>query len=162
MKYLFENFLHDKKVYNLNEAFYKKLLESITHQIVEPFFKKSFANGQKIYDEHIFSAKINDRLVQIIQKEPSHDKPFLKIMTKKWEDKTDMLIVTLELSNLIKGELKRLLHSWFVEKASEDVVKNYFAKPLSAKNYTNFSPSSAIHQVAEPTTDYETGKKEQD
>jgi hypothetical protein len=123
MKYFFKNFLQDHRVYTLNEAYYKRLLKSVTGNEVPRFFQSRYADGQKIYDDHIFSAKYNDRILQIIQREPVSKKPFLRARVQKWDGQYDMLVLSLELSSEIKPALKKIIRAWLVEKALGEEVK---------------------------------------
>ena len=61
MKHLYKNFLQDQRVYNLNEAFYKRLVEAVTGSEAFHFFRSRYANGQKIYDGHIFSIRLVEK-----------------------------------------------------------------------------------------------------
>jgi len=78
MKHLYSDFLRDKKVHSLNEAFYKRLLKAVTGSQPVPYFRKVYGNGRKIYDDHIFNTIHNDRILQIIQREPASEQPVLK------------------------------------------------------------------------------------
>ena len=115
MKYLYSDFLKDKKVYNLNEAFYKRLLKAVMGSQPEPYFKKVYGNGQKIYDDHIFSTKYNDRILQIIQREPVSELPVLKGRLQKWDNQYDMLVLSLELSDAVKPELEKIIRAWLLD-----------------------------------------------
>jgi len=115
MKHLYSDFLKDKKVYNLNEAFYKRLLKAVTGTQPEPYFRKAYGNGRKIYDDHIFNTKYNDRILQIIQREPVSEQPVLKGRLQKWDDQYDMLVLSLELSDIIKPDLEKIIRAWLVE-----------------------------------------------
>lgn len=66
MIHLYQDFLHDQQEYELNESFYKNLVQAITGTEPTPFFQTTYGNGQKIYSEPIFSTKYNDRILQII------------------------------------------------------------------------------------------------
>lgn len=112
MSYLYKNFLENKKVYNLNEAFYVKMLESITNNKPTHFFNRHYRNGKKIYDEHIFSTKYNGRILQIIQQDPASAYPEIAVSMKKWDDKEDLLIVNMKLSSETKEKLRTIIENW--------------------------------------------------
>lgn len=115
MKHLFKDFLEDKRVYNLNEAFYKRLIESITGSPATHFFQPTFANGRKIYDDHIFSTKYKGRILQVIQRKPGSGRPVLRARCQKWDGEFDMLVLTLELSDAVKPVLEKIIKAWLVE-----------------------------------------------
>jgi len=123
MKYLYRDFLKDNKVHSLNEAFYKRLLKAVTGSQPEPYFKKVYGNGQKIYDDHIFSTKYNDRILQIIQREPVSELPVLKGRLQKWDNQYDMLVLSLELSDAVKPELEKIIRAWLVEGVAPEQLK---------------------------------------
>ncbi len=117
MKHLYKKFLEDQRVYNLNEAFYKRLVKEITGIEAAHFFQPTYANGQKIYDDHIFSTRHKDRILQIIQRKPDSKRPVLHARFKKWDGEYDMLILTLELSDVVKPLLMKIIKSWLVDVA---------------------------------------------
>ena len=45
MKHLYSDFLKDKKVHSLNEAFYKRLLKTVTRSQPTPYFQKVYRGG---------------------------------------------------------------------------------------------------------------------
>lgn len=128
MKYLYKNFLENKKVYNLNEAFYKKMFESTTDTKAVHFFNRKYKNGKKMYDEHIFSSKIGNRIIQIIQQDPDSEHSDISAWMEKWDEKEDLLIVNLKLSSEIKDTLKMIFKQWFVEKTPVSSMKNLIEK----------------------------------
>jgi Lon protease-like protein len=77
----------------------------------------------KIYDDHIFSAKHNDRILQVIQRESVSDKPFLRARVQKWDDRYDMLVLSIELSSEIKPALKKIIRAWLMDGALEKEVR---------------------------------------
>lgn len=115
MKYLYENFLDSKRVYNLNEAFYKRLVRSITGSEAAPFFQTTYANGEKIYDGHIFSTQYKGRIIQVIQHKPGAANPVLRARCQKWDGEYEMLVLTLELSDIVQPLLKKIIKAWLVE-----------------------------------------------
>jgi hypothetical protein len=164
MKYLFKDFLHDKKVYNLNEVFYKRLLKSVTGADPLPFFKAKYGNGKKIYGDHIFSTKFNDRILQIIQREPSVDQPPLKAYVKKWDNQYDMLVLSVQLSEEIKPALKRIIEAWLVEKVSPEEVKRMvpdltLLKSSKTISYQSNQPVDKPQVVAAENVVYRKRKK---
>lgn len=128
MKHLYSDFLKDKKVYNLNEAFYKRLLKAVTGSQPEHYFKKVYGNGQKIYDDHIFSTMYNDRILQVIQLEPVSEQPFLKARVQKWDNQLDMLVLSLELSDAVKPDLEKIIRAWLVEGIASKKINELIEK----------------------------------
>ncbi|MCB9291749.1 MAG: hypothetical protein H6559_01250 [Lewinellaceae bacterium] len=148
MKHLYKNFLQDQRVYNLNEAFYKRLVEAVTGSEAFHFFRSRYANGQKIYDGHIFSTRYEGRILQVIQREPDSDYPVLRARHKKWDGQYDMLVLTLELSEEIKLLLKKIVKAWLVEKtAFEEISSMLPGSPMS--NYENSNPAPVVNDDGE-------------
>lgn len=127
MNYLYKNFLEDKRVYALNENYYKRFFKKAVSQEPKPYYNMSFRNGEKFYDGNpIFSTKINDRLVRIIQEEPESEKPYISASIEEKEDqKLEELILILELSKEIKPYLEKFLQKWLVEKLSKQAMIDY-------------------------------------
>lgn len=123
MKHLYSGFLRDKKVHSLNETFYKRLLKAVTGSQPVPYFRKVYGNGQKIYDDHIFNTIHNNRILQIIQREPVSEQPVLKGRLQKWDNQYDMLVLSLELSDVIKPELEKIIRAWLVEGVAPEQLK---------------------------------------
>lgn len=148
MRHLYKNFLQDQRVYNLNEAFYKRLVEDITGSEASHFFQTAFANGQKIYDDHIFSTKHEDRILQIIQWEPDSTFPVLDAHYKKWDDEYDMLVLYLELSDAVKPILRKVIRAWLVEGVAFDEISPLLPRPHKA-NYENSNQASVVNDDGE-------------
>ncbi len=129
MKHLYKDFLQSRRVYNLNEAFYKRLTESITGSPATPFFEPTFANGQKIYDDHIFSTKYQGRILQVIQRPPGSTHPVLRARYQKWDGQYDMLVLTLELSDEVKPALEKIIKAWLVEGEPFEKIRAMVPRP---------------------------------
>ena len=118
IRFLYKDFLCNKRVYNLNQAWYAKLVEKLTHQKPAPFFNTQFKNGEKFYDGNpVFSTKVGNRLLRIIQEQPESTQPILTAWLDKATDKNlDELVISLELSDATKPLLEKLMQKWLVEK----------------------------------------------
>ncbi len=122
MTHLYQHFLHDQQEYELNEDFYKKLVQNIIGTEPTPFFQTTYGNGQKIYSDHIFSTKYNNRILQIIQREPVSEQPVFHARVQQWEDEYEMLVISLELSDAVKPVLEQVVRAWLMEGATgEDI-----------------------------------------
>ncbi|MCB9264320.1 MAG: hypothetical protein H6558_04755 [Lewinellaceae bacterium] len=148
MKYLYEDFLEDKRIYNLNEAFYKRLAESITGSPAAHFFQPTFANGRKIYDDHIFSTKYKDRILQVIQRKPGSDRPMLRARCQKWDDEFDMLVLTLELSDAVKPTLEKIIKAWLVEGEPFEKIQAMLPQPTPVP-YRNAGAAPVVNDDGE-------------
>ena len=148
MRHLYKNFLQDQRIYNLNEAFYKRLVKEITGGEATHFFQPSYVNGRKIYDDHIFSTRHKDRLIQIIQRKPDSALPVLRAFHKKWDGEYDMLVLTLELSDAVKPILKKVIKAWLVERVAFDEVKLMLPR-LPLTNYENSNQASVVNDDGE-------------
>jgi hypothetical protein len=123
MKYLHEQFLQDPQEYALNGAFYTQLIQTITGSEPVPFFQMNYGNGDKMHSDHIFSTKYNNRILQIIQREPTSAQPMIRVRVQRWADEQEMLVLTLELSEEVKAILERVVKAWLMEGASEEEIK---------------------------------------
>ena len=130
MNFLFQNFLTDKKVYNLNEAYYNRLFRSITGKAPIPYYNIRFNNGEKFYDGNpIFSALAGDRLLRIIQEEPESERMYLRASLEKTpEEEIDELVITLELSREAKPLLEALIRKWLVERLDREAMARFIEK----------------------------------
>lgn len=138
-------FLEEKRVYNLNEAFYKKLVEAITGSPATHFFQPAFVNGRKIYDDHIFSTKYKDRILQVIQRKPGSDRPVLRTRYQKWDGQYDMLVLTLELSDAIKPTLEKIIKAWLVEGEPFEKIRAMAPQPT----YKTAGPAPMVNDDGE-------------
>ena len=141
---LFPTFLEDRRVYNLNEAFYRRLIKAVTGSEAAHFFHPTYANGQKIYDSHIFSTRHKDRILQVIQRKPDSEYPVLLARHKKWDGEYDMLVLTLELSDVIKPVLKKVIKAWLVDGVAFNEISSMLPRPPKA-NYENPNPAPIVN-----------------
>jgi len=141
---LFPTFLEDRRVYNLNEAFYKRLVKGVTGMEAAHFFQPTYANGQKIYDDHIFSTRHKDRILQFIQRIPDSEYPVLRARHKKWDGEYDMLVLTLELSDVIKPVLKKVIKAWLVDGVAFNEISSMLPRSPKA-NYENPNPAPIVN-----------------
>lgn len=125
--FLYKNFLTDPLVYRLNEGFYARLYKEVTKEKPRSFFNVRFKNGEREQDGNpIFSALAHQRLVRIIQEEPTSEKPYITAwLDKATEEDLDELVIALELSAETKPVLKELLAKWMVEKVTVNEMKKF-------------------------------------
>ncbi|MDX1666930.1 MAG: hypothetical protein R3350_06865 [Saprospiraceae bacterium] len=89
-KPLYITFLEDRRVYNLVEAYWRRLFHGLFDEAnfsFHPFYNKHFRNGQKEYDANpIFDAYFPARhkLVRILQEMPEPDAPPLTAWIDHW------------------------------------------------------------------------------
>ncbi len=122
MKHLFKNFLNDKRVYHLNENYYQNLFTEVLNKKVQPFYNTTFGNGNKFYNANpMFSALHDNRIIRIIQKEPSHQ-PHFKAYLDTF-DNLDELVIVLELTDQFGPVIRQLAQQWLVEKSSKQCIK---------------------------------------
>lgn len=122
MKHLFQNFLHDHRVYRLNELYYRNLFSRLLNKDILPFYATTFQNGEPFYNANpIFSGLHEGRLVRIIQKEAS-TKPRFKAWVDQFEQ-MDELVLSLELTDKYVPEINRLVYQWWVEKRSREEIQ---------------------------------------
>lgn len=118
MKFLYANFLKDKRVYSLNEGFYAKIIKRLTKDTPSSFFNTQFRNGEKFYDGNpMYSVLVDDRILRIIQEEPESDQLHITAWLDKATDKDlDELVISLELSKEATSILELLIKKWLVER----------------------------------------------
>lgn len=117
-QHIYINFLHNKKVYKLNEAYYARLFRSITAANPHPFYQTRFNNGEPFYDGNpMFSVLYQGRVLRIVQEEPESERPYFKASIGRTpDDKWEELVIFLELSKETIPPLKEAVKQWFVEK----------------------------------------------
>jgi hypothetical protein len=128
MKHLFQNFLHDRRVYRLNEQYYRNLFGKLLNKDIAPFYTTSFQNGEPFFNANpIFSGVHEGRILRIIQKETS-SKPRMRTWLDQFED-MDELVISLELTDEHLPAIRRLAQQWWVEKMSKEEIKKALSMP---------------------------------
>ena len=125
-KYLFPTFLEDKKVFNLAEAYWRRMITTIAQEANAPFH--SYINhydskGRKEYDANpIFDAFFPSlhKAVRIIQDEPETDAPGLAtwmdtITLNEGQPPVPELVIALALSRETAATARELIRKWVVE-----------------------------------------------
>ncbi len=134
MKFLFQDFLSNKKTYHLNEAYYNRLFQKITGTLPTPYYTTQYNNGEKFYDGNpVFSTLTEGRLLRIIQEEPESPYPFLRATFEKTPEKNiDELVITLELSKEIKPLLEELIYKWLVKSEEKEKLSSFIKEKLQS------------------------------
>lgn len=116
--HIYKNFLNNKKVYKLNEAYYARLFRSITAAAPLPFYQTQFNNGEAFYDGNpMFNTLYGERVLRIVQEEPESEHPYFRVSLGRTPDgKWEELVIFLELSKETISPLKEAIKQWFVEK----------------------------------------------
>lgn len=131
-KFLYGSFLENKRVYNLAQGAWSRLLTSLlkdygyTHS---PYINQS-QNGVKEYDGNpIFSAFIPEikRAIRIIQVSPEEEGSDISAWFDTIElegdlEKTDELVVDVKLSQDSKNIAENLIQKWITEQLDEAVL----------------------------------------
>ena len=122
-KYLFKEFLQNKRIYALNKTYWRnqvaKTAPGRKEALIHNHLQTSFANGQPMQDGNpIYSAfsKPLKRAVRIIQQMPgAKDSPF-----SAWVKETEFngqdiqeLVIDLQLTPETKAKALQLIHIWF-------------------------------------------------
>ncbi|MBK6904839.1 MAG: hypothetical protein IPH04_19040 [Saprospirales bacterium] len=105
--FLFKNFLDDKRVYRLNQAFWRKQIRKTLGKdfpLSTLWVRETFNNGRPFYDGNpIFSARLSsDKALRIVQEEPESN----TVEFGYWTEKTSLdrgqvveeMVISLELS----------------------------------------------------------------
>ncbi len=131
--FLYRDFLSDRRVYHLNEAFYNRLFQKLTKKKPAPFFTVQFKNGEKFYDGNpIFSTLTDNRIVRIIQEEPESETPVISAWLDKATDKNlDELVISLELSKEARPVLEQLIKKWVVEKLDQQGMERFIHETIA-------------------------------
>jgi hypothetical protein len=124
-KFLFEKYLEDKRIYNLNQGYWKRKLQSrlkvkLTKE--SQIFKNSDAEGKKIYDANpifIFVNEDKTKAVRIIQDD------FIKIKTEIGENEKYLISAWLD-DILYDDEIKipELVVALFLTKETVEIAMN--------------------------------------
>jgi hypothetical protein len=122
-KSLYKDFLKNKKIYNLNVGFWKKMVQKIAlaENIQYNFADNEyFVNGKRFYDANpIISLNIpsQKKALRIIQEEQEGD----EIDMSAWLEEKEMkeggafseLIISVVLTNITNEIAKELVYEWF-------------------------------------------------
>lgn len=127
-KHLYCNFLNDKRVYNLNRGYWKKMLSDLGKDMSIPMYNEHFSNGNLFYDGNpIISAHIPNlkKSIRIIQEAPETD----EVEIGAWIENTEMqgentpeLVISLELSRESSKIAKKLMKGWLEENWTESQI----------------------------------------
>jgi hypothetical protein len=125
-KYLYASFLEDKRVYNLAQAWWGRLLTGLASERkleFRPYLNPRPASGRKEYDGNpICNAYFPtlDKAVRIIQEGPEEEPASLSAWLDTAEiheagPETPELVIALELSRATATRARALLRRWLVE-----------------------------------------------
>lgn len=141
LKFLFENFLRDKRVYVLNQSYWAQQLgKAIPEDKVESknWYHNEFANGVKIYDGNpIYSLLIRpNKSIRIIQEEPESKAPEIAAWVQQTEgyqkNKIEELVVSLELSEQTKDLVLEFARKWADKDIHAAAMENWMEIKLEA------------------------------
>lgn len=147
---LFPTFLEDQRVYNLAEAYWRRLFHRLFGEKGVPFlefYSKHFANGQKEYDANpIFDAYFpqQHKLVRIIQFFPEPGDmgltgwidhfPAAELDEDRQPEPTDVsrkndpipeLVLSLAMTRKVMARMEGLLQYWILEDVGVGEMKQY-------------------------------------
>ncbi len=149
---LFPTFLEDKNVYNLAEAWWRRLVQSIADEAgltFQPFYTKRYGSGEKIYDGNpIFDAYFPQRhkLIRILQELPDPNdpgEPFTAWIDHwpvtemdekqkphpadpaKLDESIPELVIALELTEATAERARAVIRRWVVEDAPASEMEQY-------------------------------------
>lgn len=120
-QFLYKDFLEDKRIYNLNVAYWRRYIRKVSNNredVVFDWMNTSFGNGTHFYDGNPIVTVLlkNDRkAMRIIQEEPETD----EIQIGAWLGEIEYegipyteLTISLELSKETKQIAQKLINSW--------------------------------------------------
>lgn len=124
---LYPSFLDNKRVYNLNQAYWRRLLSDLikdTDLSFQPYLNTISANGNKEYDGNpIFNAYFPtlNKAIRVIQDTPEEGAADLST----WMDQIELeegqppiqeLVIAVTLSRETAAQAQELMHQWIVER----------------------------------------------
>ncbi len=136
-KYLYCNFLTDKRLYNLNRGYWKKMLISLGKELSIPFYNEHFANGKPFYDGNpIISAYIPSlkKSIRIIQEVPEMNEVEIGVWTEDTEfdnENIKELVISLELSQESSKIAKKMIIEWLQGNWNENQTNSMLEKTYS-------------------------------
>ena len=121
--FLFKNFLSDKRVYRLNQIFWKKQVQKImgAGYAAGSWINDSYANGQSFFNGNpIFSARLSPRkAIRIVQEEPESPTIEFGYWTEKTQfpgdQEVEELVISLELSSESKQLALKAIKEWLMK-----------------------------------------------
>lgn len=130
-KYLFPTFLEDKKVFNLAEAYWRRMITAIAEEAnapFQPYINHHDSKGRKEYNANpIFDALFPSlhKAVRIIQDEPEAGAPDIAtwmdtIELEEGQPPVPELVIALALSRESAAAARELIRQWVVEGFSEE------------------------------------------
>jgi hypothetical protein len=133
-QYLFSDFLENKKVFNLAEAYWRRMVAAIARArggSFRPYLNHLGADGRKEYDANpIFEAFFPelDKAVRIIQDRPEQGKMDIsgwldQLECEEGRPPTPELLLALALSRETAKIARQLLHRWIVEDCTPEEMK---------------------------------------
>jgi hypothetical protein len=132
IRFLFKDFLNNKRVYVLNQNYWKRLISKLIpeEKITESnWYNDQFANGQKMYDGNpIFSVLISPKKsLRIIQEEPESNHPEISAWLEKTEgpdgEEINELVISLELSDVTRELSEDLVQAWLEGKTDSSFIE---------------------------------------
>jgi len=146
---LYKKFLKNKRVYVLNSAYWKKIVNKIFRMSGSAYIEwlnTTYCNGKRFYNGNpIFNGlfKEKDKAVRIIQEEPESE----DISISAWIDKIELekntiydLVISLELSKESKAIAESLIKAWITDDLNNEEMENFINENLDflypiEKNY---------------------------
>ncbi len=133
-EFLYADFLNNKRVYNLAQAFWGRLLTGILKQYGYDYtsYINQFQGGKKEYDGNpIFSAFIPEakRAIRVIQVSPKEEGDDLSAWIdsiesngKSHTEQTKELVLDVKLSRKAKAGAKELMTKWIANQLDESDI----------------------------------------
>lgn len=137
---LYKNFLENKRVYVLNSAYWKRVLNKIfrmSSSVYVAWLNTTYCNGKKFYNGNpIFNGlfKEKNKAVRIIQEEPESEDISISAWIDKIEPEKDKiiydLVISLELSKESKAIAESIVKAWIVDDLSYSEMENFINEKL--------------------------------
>lgn len=136
-KYLFSLFLENKKIYNLSQAYWGRMVRSIAQEeglSFQHYLNPYDGAGRKEYDANpIFDAYFPAlrKAVRIIQDTPEEGAPDITAWINYFEIEEDQpempeLVIAIALSQESAGTARELLGKWLLEGLSGEEMEKVF------------------------------------
>jgi len=138
-RYAFSDFLENKKVFNLAEAYWRRIVTAIAQErgcSFRPYLNHLGADGRKEYDANpIFEAFFPElnKAVRIIQDRPQQGKMDIsgwldQLECEEGRPPTPELVLALALSRETAKAARQLLHRWIVDDCTPQEIKKEIPK----------------------------------
>jgi hypothetical protein len=138
-KYFFEDFLIDKRIYQVCKTYWEIKIEEIFAQnkiIASPYLNTKFSDGTDFFNGNpIVNYRVNklERGIRIIQEEPNPDDLEIAAWIDEFETETikiKELVISIQLCPYTERIAFEFIKKWFVDVYSESKMEKFIELTL--------------------------------